>query len=90
MPVIRIPAALKYYVDNHNELDIPAASVTDLLAALAERYPTVKFHLLSADGNLRRHFNVFVNGVHIRELDGLATKLNPDDNLILLASAAGG
>ncbi|MBI5936123.1 MAG: MoaD/ThiS family protein [Chloroflexi bacterium] len=90
MPVIRIPAALKYYMDNHSELDIPASSVIDLLAALAERYPSVKFHLLDADGKLRRHFNVFVNGVHIRELDGLATKLNPDDKLILLASAAGG
>jgi molybdopterin converting factor small subunit len=90
MPAIRIPAALKYYVDNHNELEIPAASVTELLAALAERYPSVKFHLLDADGKLRRHFNVFVNGVHIRELDGLATKLNPDDKIILLASAAGG
>ena len=90
MPSIRIPAALKYYVDNQSEMDIPASSVTELLAALAERYPNVKFHLLDADGKLRRHFNVFVNGVHIRELDGLATKLNPDDNLILLASAAGG
>jgi molybdopterin converting factor small subunit len=90
MPAIRIPAALKYYVDHHNELDIPATSVTELLAALAERYPSVKFHLLDADGKLRRHFNVFVNGVHIRELDGLATKLNPDDKIILLASAAGG
>lgn len=90
MPAIRIPSALKYYVDNHNELDIPASSVTELLAALAERYPTVKFHLLDADGKLRRHFNVFVNGVHIRELDGLATQLNPEDKIILLASAAGG
>lgn len=90
MPAIRIPNALKYYVDNHSELDIPASSVTELLAALAERYPTVKFHLLDADGKLRRHFNVFVNGVHVRELDGLDTKLNPEDKLILLASAAGG
>jgi len=90
MPAIRIPNALKYYLDNHSELDIPASSVTELLAALAERYPTVKFHLLDSDGKLRRHFNVFVNGVHVRELDGLATKLNPDDKLVLLASAAGG
>ena len=90
MPFIRFPAALKYYVDNHSELDIPAASVTELLAALANRYPSVKFHLLDADGKLRRHFNIFVNGAHIRELNGLDTKLNPDDKLILLASAAGG
>ena len=90
MPHIRFPAALKYYVDNHSEMDIPASSVTELLAALATRYPSLKFHLLDSDGKLRRHFNVFVNGEHIRELNGLDTALQPDDKIILLASAAGG
>lgn len=90
MPVIRFPAALKYYVEDQGEVDIPASSVTDLLAALAKRYPSLKFHLLDADGNLRRHFNIFVNGEHIRELNGLDTALQPDDKIILLASAAGG
>lgn len=90
MPTIRFPPALKYYVDNLSETDLPAASVTELLAALAGRYPAVKFHLLDADGNLRRHFNVFVNGVHVRELNGLDTPLRPEDKVILLASAAGG
>jgi molybdopterin converting factor small subunit len=90
MPTIRIPAALKYYVDNHSEMEIPASSVTELLAALATRYPSLKFHLLDSDGNLRRHFTVFVNGEHIRELNGLDTVLSPDDKITLLASAAGG
>lgn len=90
MPVIRIPAALRYYVDNHSEMELPASSVTELLAALTERYPGLRFHLLDAQGNLRRHFNLFVNGEHIRGLDGLATALQPDDKILLLASAAGG
>lgn len=90
MPLIRFPAALKYYVDNHSEMDIPASSVTELLAALATRYPSLKFHLLDSDGKLRRHFSVFVNGEHIRELNGLDTALKPHDKIILLASAAGG
>jgi len=90
MPTVRIPAALKYYVDNHSEMEIPASSVTELLAALATRYPSLKFHLLDSDGKLRRHFNVFVNGEHIRDLNGLNTALQPDDKILLLASAAGG
>ena len=90
MPTLRIPAALKYYVENQSETDIPASSVTELLAALAARYPSVKFHLLGSDGKLRRHFTVFVNGENIRDLDGLDTALRPEDKVILLASAAGG
>jgi molybdopterin converting factor small subunit len=90
MPIVRFPTALKYYVDNHSEMDIPASTVTELLAALATRYPSLRFHLLDADGKLRRHFNIFVNGEHIRELSGLDTALKADDKIILVASAAGG
>lgn len=90
MPVVRFPAALKYYVDNHSEMEIPASSVTQLLAALATRYPSLKFHLLDSDGKLRRHFKVFVNGEQIREPNGLDTALKDDDKIILVASAAGG
>jgi len=90
MPVIRFPAALKYYLENHSEVDIPASNVTDLLAALVTRYPSLRFHLLDEDGELRRHFNIFVNGNHIRELNGMDTVLKPEDKVLLLASAAGG
>lgn len=71
-------------------MEIPASTVTELLAALVTRYPSLEFHLLDSDGRLRRHFNLFVNGGHIRELDGLDTVLKPGDRLVLLASAAGG
>jgi len=90
MPAIRFPAAMKYYVEDQSEIEVPASSVTELLAALAARYPSLKFHLLDSDGKLRRHFNIFVNGEHIRELNGLDTALHPDDKILLLASAAGG
>ena len=90
MPSVRFPPALKYYVEDHSEMEISASTVTGLLAALVTRYPSLKFHLLDADGNLRRHFTVFVNGEHIRELNGFNTALHPDDKIILLASAAGG
>ena len=90
MPVVRFPPALKYYVEDHSEMEISASTVTELLAALVTRYPSLKFHLLDADGKLRRHFNVFVNGEHIRELNGMDTLLKADDKIILMASAAGG
>jgi len=57
---------------------------------LLAQYPALRPHLFDATGSLRRHFNVFVNGTHIRELNGLDTVLRDDDKIILLASAAGG
>jgi molybdopterin converting factor small subunit len=90
MPIVRFPALMKFYVDNLSEFPVDGETVVELLDNVLVRYPTLKPHLFDANGNLRRHFNVFVNGEHIRELDGLNTALKDDDKVILMASAAGG
>jgi molybdopterin converting factor small subunit len=81
---------MKYYVNNQAEFFVPASTVQDLIDRVVDEYPSVKFHLVDSDGNLRRHFNVFVNNVHIRDLQGLQTQLKEEDKVILMASAAGG
>jgi adenylyltransferase/sulfurtransferase len=81
---------MKYYVNNQTEFSIAAASAGELIEKVVEQYPAVKFHLLDSGGNLRKHFNVFVNGTHIRDLNGMDTPLREEDQVILMASAAGG
>jgi molybdopterin synthase sulfur carrier subunit len=90
MPLVRFPTVMKYYVNNQSEFFVPASTVNELIGKVIEQYPSIKFHLVDAEGNLRRHFNVFVNGTHIRELNGMDTRLKEDDKVILMASAAGG
>ena len=90
MPTVRFPAVMKYYVNNQMEFSVPATTVQELIRNVIEQYPSVKFHLVDSEGNLRRHFNIFVNGTHIRDLGGLDTPLEEDDKVILMASAAGG
>ena len=90
MPTVRFPALMKFYVDNQSEFSIAGTTVSELLDNLLARYPALQSHLFDSDGNLRRHFNIFVNGVHLRELNGMDTVLNHDDKVILMASAAGG
>jgi len=90
MPIVRFPALMKFYVDNQIEFPVVGVTVAELLSNLIARYPTLKPHLFEPNGNLRRHFNIFVNGEHIRELNGLGTPLKDDDKVILMVSAAGG
>ena len=90
MPTVRFPAVMKYYVNNQSEFSISASTASELIQKIIEQYPAIKFHLVDAEGNLRRHFNIFVNGIHIRELKGMETQLKEDDKVILMASAAGG
>lgn len=90
MPVVRFPALMKFYVDNQTEFFANAATVAELLENLTSRYPALQPHLFEPGGKLRRHFNIFVNGEHIRELGGMETPLKEEDRVILMVSAAGG
>jgi molybdopterin synthase sulfur carrier subunit len=90
MPLVRFPAVMKYYVNNQSEFFVSASTVNELIGKVIEQYPSIKFHLVDGEGNLRRHFNIFVNGTHVRELNGMDTRLKEDDKVILMASAAGG
>jgi molybdopterin converting factor small subunit len=90
MPTVRFPNVMKYYVNNQAEFSISATTVQSLIDQIVLKYPSIKFHLLDSEGQLRRHFNIFINGVHIRDLNGMETPLKEDDKVILMASAAGG
>lgn len=90
MPIVRFPALMKFYVDNQSEFPVNAVTVAELLDTLVMRYPVLKPHLFEPTGKLRRHFNIFVNGEHIRELNGMDTPLKEEDKVIFMVSAAGG
>ena len=90
MPIVRFPALMKYYVDNQSEFFVDGSTVAEVLDNILLRYPTLKTHLFDSNGKLRHHFNIFVNGVHLRDLSGMETDLKEDDKVILMASAAGG
>ena len=81
---------MKFYVDNQTEFEVNGSSVAELIENVLAQYPALKPHLFDATGGLRRHFNIFVNGIHLQDLDGMDTKLKDGDKVILMASAAGG
>lgn len=90
MPKVRFPNVMKFYLADQTEIFVEADSIQELVERVADQYPAVRPHLLDSSGNLRRHFNIFLNGTHIRELDGMNTKVVAEDKVILMASAAGG
>ena len=90
MPFVRFPALMKFYVDKQSEFPVEGETVAELLDNILARYPSLKTHLFDSNGDLRRHFNIFVNGTHLRELNGMNTVLGENDKVILMASAAGG
>jgi molybdopterin synthase sulfur carrier subunit len=90
MPIFCIPALMKYYVADENEILVSGTNISEALSDLTKRYPSIKVHILDDKGRLRRHVNLFVNKENIRTLNGLETPVKETDKIILMPSISGG
>ncbi|MBI1795088.1 MAG: MoaD/ThiS family protein [Chloroflexi bacterium] len=90
MPILRVGPLMRYYIDNKSEVIVRGATVVDALQDAVLQHPALKFHVFDSAGKIRRHINIFVNDQNIRDLQGLQTRLDESDRIILMASISGG
>ncbi len=90
MPVLKVGPLMRYYIDNKPEAIVHGLTVLDALHDVVTQYPALKFHLFDSEGKVRRHINVFINNENIRDFNGLETRLDENDQIILMASISGG
>lgn len=81
---------MKFYVDGQTEVPVQGATVSAVLTDLFERHPAIKTQIMDTKGELRRHINLFVNDMNIKDLQGLETVVRLNDRIILLPSISGG
>jgi molybdopterin converting factor small subunit len=81
---------LRPSVGGEKELNASGSSVGAILRSLAEQHPETKAQLFSADGDLNRYVNVYLNDEDVRVLDGLDTAVGDSDTLVILPAMAGG
>lgn len=87
---IHIPTPLRAYTDEQATASIEAATVSDALRTLVDRYPELESNLYTEDGTLRQFVNIYLGDEDIRHLDGPDTTLNDSDELSIVPSIAGG
>lgn len=93
MPVtFHIPGALRQFTDGRRtvELEISAATVADALSALYAVHPGVRDRVLTEQGQVREHINLFVGDENIRYTGGLATPLPPNSEISIVPAVSGG
>ena len=84
---VLLPASLtRLFPGSTAELEIEAADVAGLIAALEARWPGMRDRLCDATPALRRHINIFVQGRRAR----LDTILPPDEEVVILTAISGG
>jgi len=90
MPTLRIPTPLRTYTGGQSEVSVQGATVEEALTDLLRQFPTLKPHLMNADGNLRAFVNLFLDEDNVRDLQGLKTPLAAEAKLRIIPSIAGG
>lgn len=87
-----VPNALTPYTRGAGTLQVhaPCATVADALSAVAARWPALTDRVLTEQGELRRHVNVFVGDESIRFLDGLDTPIADGATIMIVPAVSGG
>jgi sulfur-carrier protein len=83
--VVVLPSLLAVEAGGQKQFEVDASTVGDALHAL----PVANL-IFDEHGELRTLINVYVNGVDVRDRDGLATTLDAAATLRLVAAVAGG
>jgi molybdopterin converting factor small subunit len=90
MAKILIPTPLRQFAEKQDSVELPGATVGEVLGALTAKFPDLKKHLYSDEGKLRSFVNVYLNDEDIRYMNKEATPAAPADTLSIVPSIAGG
>jgi len=87
-----LPAYLRPFAQERSglELDASPATVRDALEALRALHPGVLDRVLTEQGEVRRHVNVFVGEESIRHTGGLETPLADGSEISIVPAVSGG
>ena len=87
-----IPVALREFAGGRSEVPVehPAATLDQALAALWMVCPGMRDRVLTEQGQVRTHINIFVGEENIRYSGGLATKVTPTSVISIVPAVSGG
>lgn len=90
MVEVRIPTVFRKFTDGQSVVEVDPGSISDVIDQLDRRYPGLKGQMITAEGDLHRFVNVYVNDEDARYLEKLDTKVAEGDVVSVLPSVAGG
>lgn len=90
---VSLPGVLRPHAGGqaHVAVDVPEpATVAVLFDQLVTDLPTLERRMRDETGTLRRHVNVFVDAVDVRDADGLSTSLMAGADILVVPAVSGG
>ena len=90
MAKVLIPTPLRQYAGKKDSVQVPGATIGEVLGALTTEFPELRKNLYNDEGKLRSFVNVYLNDEDIRYLSKDATAVADADTVTIVPSIAGG
>jgi molybdopterin synthase sulfur carrier subunit len=87
---VRLPTVLRPSAGGQATVPTEGTTVGEVFEDLVRQHPGLREQLLTPDGDLHRHLNVFLNDDDIRYLGKLDAKVTEADTVTLMPAVAGG
>jgi molybdopterin synthase sulfur carrier subunit len=87
---VRLPTILRPAAGGQATVEAEGDTVGEVFSNLIAAHPDLGDQLLTPEGELHRHLNVFLNDDDIRYLGKLDAKVGSSDTLTLMPAVAGG
>ncbi len=84
---VYLPSALRSYTAQKSEVDAQGATLAEVLSALDQRYPGLRFRIITEQDTIRQHIRIFVNE---DQAPNLTAPLRPDDQVHIICALSGG
>ena len=90
MVTVGLPSYLQQFADGKERVEVEGATLAEVLEALGKQHPGVKSRVVTEQGEIRPHINVFVGERNSRFENGLATAVPDGAEVLILAAVSGG
>jgi molybdopterin converting factor small subunit len=87
-----IPGPLQSLANGQSRIEVEATASTlqEALSVLFTLYPGIRDRIVTEQGAIREHVNVFVNDREARTTGGLATPVGKDAEIWIIPAISGG
>jgi molybdopterin converting factor small subunit len=89
---VHIPGPLRPFAGGQSQVELEASATTlsEVLRALWIACPGIRDRVLTEQGQIREHINVFVGNEDVRYTGGLATPISPGTEISIVPAVSGG
>jgi sulfur-carrier protein len=87
-----IPATLREFTGGRSQIQLEhtSGSLNEALVALWQIYPGIRDRVVTEQGQLRAHINIFIGDENVRYTGGLATQVTCESIISIVPAVSGG